>query len=171
MTIDQAYLADLERALKRSGVEEPRIVQVITEVSNHLTESGDQPVEAFGAPERYAAALVAVDRPEQADSDEDYERRTSRATAKDEIEILAELGRDGWALTGVRDLGLHARRPATLGRRTPWHYERRTEVRRQPVLEEMQAKGWAPCGSWLTFHYFNRARDGGVAAPVAEAGR
>lgn len=104
MTDDRTYLAELERALKRRGLDEARTAEVIREMSNHFAESGERPVEAFGEPEQYAAALLAADQPE-GDADERYEARTFRATAADEVEILADLGRDGWELTGVRDFG------------------------------------------------------------------
>jgi len=131
---------------------------VIQEVTNHLTESGDRPREAFGEPEHYAAALVAADQPES-DPEQSYEARTFRATATDEVEILTNLGRDGWELTGVRDFGLHARRPIEPTSRRMWEYARRTAVRRGPVLDDMEAAGWKPCGRWLTFHYFKRPED------------
>jgi len=110
MTDDRIYLAALERALKRRGLDEFRTAEVIREMANHVAESGDRPLEAFGEPEQYAAALLGADQPE-GEADRRYEARTFRATAADEMAILAELGRDGWELTGVRDFGLHARRP------------------------------------------------------------
>lgn len=155
MTDDRTYLTELERALRRRGLDASRTADVITEVSNHLAESGDQPLQAFGEPEMYAAVLLAADQPES-DGDERYEARTFRATALDEVEIPADLGRDGWELTGVRDFGLHARRPERPEVRTTWQYARRTGVHRTPLLAEMEAEGWAPCGRWLTFHYFKR---------------
>ena len=57
------------------------------------------------------------------------------------MEILTNLGRDGWELTGVRDFGLHARRPVEPTTRTTWVYARRTAVRRGPVLDNMEAAG------------------------------
>jgi hypothetical protein len=57
----------------------------------------------------------------------------------------------------VRDFGLHARRPVLAEERTTWEHARRTGVRRAPIVAEMQAGGWTPCGRWLTFHYFKRA--------------
>ena len=79
--------------------------------------------------------------------------------------ILADLGGDGWELTGVRDFGLQARRPVADGRRREWEYARRTALRRGPVLAQMEAEAWTPCGRWLTFHYFKRV----VAASVGQA--
>lgn len=155
MTDERTYLAELESALKRRGLDEPRTAEVIEEISNHFAESGDRPLEAFGDPEQYAAALLAAHQPE-GDPDQRYEARTFRATAFDEVEILAELGRDGWELTGVRDFGLHARRPVDPGARTAWEHARRTGVRRGPVLTPLEAEGWTPCGRWLVFHYFKR---------------
>lgn len=155
MTDDRIYLAALERALKRRGLDEFRTAEVIREMSNHVAESGDRPLEAFGEPEQYAAALLGADQPE-GEADRRYEARTFRATAADEMEILAELGRDGWELTGVRDFGLHARRPRGSQPPEAWRYARRSGIRRGPLLAEMQAEGWTPCGRWLTFHYFKR---------------
>lgn len=156
MTDDRTYLAELERALKRRGLDDARTGEVIEEMSSHVAESGDRPLEAFGAPEEYAAALLAGD-PSAVDGDERYEVRTFRATAVDELKVLDQLGEDGWELTGVRDFGLHARRPEGPGARRIWRYERRTGIRRGPLLAAAQADGWTPCGRWLTFHYFKRA--------------
>ena len=64
MTDDRSYLAELERALKRRGLDESRSAEVIRELSNHFAESGDQPLEAFGEPEQYAVTLLAADQPE-----------------------------------------------------------------------------------------------------------
>ena len=158
MTKESSYLDHLERALRRRGLDASHTAEVIQEVTNHLTDSGDQPRETFGEPEHYAAALVAADQPES-DPEQSYEARTFRATATDEVEILTNLGRDGWELTGVRDFGLHARRPIESTTRTMWEYARRTAVRRGPVLDNMEAAGWKPCGRWLTFHYFKRPED------------
>jgi hypothetical protein len=152
MTKESSYLDHLERALRRRGLDASHTAEVIQEVTNHLTESGDRPRETF------AAALVAADEPES-DPEHSYEARTFRATATDEVEILTNLGRDGWELTGVRDFGLHARRPVEPTTRTMWEYARRTAVRCGPVLDAMEAAGWKPCGRWLTFHYFKRPED------------
>ncbi len=155
MTDETTYLDQLERALTRRGLDGSRTAEVVAEVADHLSESGDRPLEAFGEPEQYAAVLVAADQPE-GDPDQRFEARTFRATAVDELDILTTLGRDGWELTGVRDFGLHARRPADLEARKTWEYARRTGLRRGPVLVEMEAAGWTPCGRWLSLHYFKR---------------
>lgn len=99
--------------------------------------------------------LLAADQPER-DPDQHYETRTFRATAFDEVDILADLGRDGWELTGVRDFGLHARRRVEPEARSTWAHARRTGVRRGPIVAQLEAEGWTPCGRWLTFHYFKR---------------
>jgi len=41
MTDDRSYLAELEHALKRRGLDESRSAEVIRELSNHFAESGD----------------------------------------------------------------------------------------------------------------------------------
>lgn len=155
MTHDDTYLTDLERELRGRGVDEARAGEVVAELADHLAESGEQPRDAFGDPAQYADALLAADPPTD-DADPSYEAHTFRATALDEMRILSELGADGWELTGVRDFGLHARRAVPAGARATWDYARRTGVRRGPVVAQMESDGWAPCGRWLTYHYFKR---------------
>lgn len=156
MTSNNTYLEQLEIALRRRGLDSTHTSEVIEEVNNHLNESGDTPLETFGEPDEYATALIASDQPDAADPEQGYEVRTFRATAFDEMDILADLGRDGWELTGVRDFGLHARRPEDPTARSEWDYERRQAIRRGPALEDMEAAGWTQCGRWVTFHYFKR---------------
>lgn len=167
MTDDRAYVAELEHELRRRGLDESRTADVIAEMSDHLAQSGDRAREAFGEPAQYAAALLAADQPE-GEPDPRYEARTFRATAADEMEILADLGRDGWELTGVRDFGLHARRPVAPTVPRAWEYARQTGLRRGAVLAQMEAEGWVPCGRWLTFHYFKRAGADATAAAAPE---
>jgi len=156
MSHEPGYLEQLEHALLTRGLDPEHATAIVGEVSDHLAQSGERPVEAFGDADAYAAALLAADDPQAADENE-YERRTFRATATDEVQILDELGRDGWELTGVRDFGLHARRPVEPGRRTTWEHRRRSALRAGPLREQMAAEHFTPSGRWLTFHYFKRA--------------
>ncbi len=156
MTSESTYIETLERALRRRGLDASHTAEVIKEVTNHLNESGDQPWDTFGDPEQYAADLVAADQPDATEPEQRYETRTFRATAFDEVEILSDLGQDGWEVTGVRDFGLNARRPEEPTARTNWEYERRQALRRGPVINEMETAGWRQCGHWLLFHYFKR---------------
>ncbi len=155
MIDDRTYLEQLDRALIQRGLDAARTAEVIGEISDHLAQSGERPQAAFGEPDQYAAALLAADDPE-GDAGQHCEARTFRATAFDEVRLLADLGRDAWELTGVRLVGLDARRPVKPQAQTTWEYARRTAVRRGPVLAGMEAEGWTPCGDWLTFHYFKR---------------
>ena len=52
------YCDALLLALRMAGVPGPRIGEVLAEVRGHLAETGGDPVESFGAPEEYAAALT-----------------------------------------------------------------------------------------------------------------
>lgn len=52
------YCDALLTALRMAEVPGPRIGEVLTEVRAHLAESGEDPVEAFGTAEEYAAALA-----------------------------------------------------------------------------------------------------------------
>jgi len=63
VTDGQTYLADLERALLRGGLDEERTGEVIREMANHLSESGDRPLDTFGDPGAYATALLPAEHP------------------------------------------------------------------------------------------------------------
>ncbi len=52
------YLAQLARALQMEGVEGRRAGEFIAEIDSHLTETGADPVEEFGAPYQLAAELA-----------------------------------------------------------------------------------------------------------------
>lgn len=156
MTTD-AYLTELAEHLRAAGLAPERVDDVLGELRDHLAASGELPEATFGPVGRFAADLLA----ESADPVPDaavpgVEQRTFRATALDEVDILAELGRDGWELTGVRDFGLHASRPRDVAARRPWQYERRRTLRARALEQRMRADGWEPCGRWVPFSYFKR---------------
>ncbi|HEX8497648.1 MAG TPA: hypothetical protein VF661_10695 [Actinomycetales bacterium] len=54
-----AYCDELLMALRMKDVPGERIGAVLSETRAHLTDSGEDPVEAFGTPTEYAAALTA----------------------------------------------------------------------------------------------------------------
>lgn len=151
------YLDELADRLRCRAVETERVDELLAELRGHLAESGERPQDAFGPCEHFAADLLAeeahADPPSATAEDE---QRTFRATALDEVEILESIGDDGWELTGVRDFGLHARRPRDPGARRRWEYQRRRAWRGGPLEEQMRAEGWEPCGRWRPFRYFKR---------------
>ena len=55
----ERYCEQLLLALRMQEVPGERIGAVLAEVRDHLDNSGEDPVEAFGTPEDYAAALTA----------------------------------------------------------------------------------------------------------------
>lgn len=57
------YCDDLLVALRVREVPGPRIGEVLTETRAHLADSGEDPTEAFGTPEEYAAGLVGAAPP------------------------------------------------------------------------------------------------------------
>jgi hypothetical protein len=57
------YCDALLLALRMAEVPGPRIGEVLSEVRGHLADSGEDPVEAFGPPEEYAAALAGARAP------------------------------------------------------------------------------------------------------------
>ncbi len=52
-----AYRDDLLMALRQREVPGPRIAEALAEVDSHLSESGEDPTEAFGPPDAYADRL------------------------------------------------------------------------------------------------------------------
>jgi len=54
----QEYLDELRERLFVYGAPEPRSAEIVAEVESHLVESGEDPVEAFGLPDRYAANVL-----------------------------------------------------------------------------------------------------------------
>ena len=61
MTTDaQTYRNELLLALRTLDVPAPRIAEALAEVDSHVTETGEDPREAFGAPRAYAAQLTAA---------------------------------------------------------------------------------------------------------------
>ena len=58
MTGAEDWLAGLVRALHRENVDGWHCDQVLAEVRQHLGESGEDPFDAFGAPEQYARVVA-----------------------------------------------------------------------------------------------------------------
>jgi hypothetical protein len=56
----QAYLNELLLALRMRGVPGPRIAEAVAEVNAHLSETGEDPREAFGPAKTYAGEVVAA---------------------------------------------------------------------------------------------------------------
>jgi len=151
----ETYLEQLAGNLQHYGVEAIQIGEIIAEVESHLAESGEDAVEAFGPPDAYAEHRAAsVER--GAAPDDVWQRRTFRATAFDEMRILAAAGQDGWELTDVAAFALPCRRPWDPCTVRRWAYRRRVGINRDALVTEMRAAGWEPCGLWLPFHYFKR---------------
>lgn len=156
MTTDE-YLTEVAGRLRAGGLPDDRVDDLGAELRAHLAASNETPEDAFGPAATFAADLLAESAAPAPDAAAPgVEERTFRATALDEVGILAELGADGWELTGVRDFGLHARRPYEAAARRAWRYERRRTLRARATEQQMRAGGWEPCGRWLPFSYFKR---------------
>jgi hypothetical protein len=52
------YLQELRERLYFRGATRQQANEIVAEVDSHLAESGEDPVEAFGTPDRYAALLL-----------------------------------------------------------------------------------------------------------------
>ncbi|MGA2185231.1 MAG: helix-turn-helix transcriptional regulator [Bryobacteraceae bacterium] len=79
------------------------------------------------------------------------------ATALDEVDILARMGREGWEMVGFGPGYLRFRRPEDEHLREPWEYHRISGVLHAPIRTQLEADGWVYCGSWLgVFQYFKR---------------
>ncbi len=151
------YLSDLAVQLQIRGASDDRIRDIVAETETHLSESGENPEEAFGGAADYAEKMVSRDERERPKSgDPLWENRVFTATALDEMSILAWAGREGWELIDVGALALYCRRPKDAGKISRWEYKRRVGLHRVIIVEEMMGQEWEPCGNWLPFHYFKR---------------
>lgn len=154
----EAYLSELAASLQMRGADSARTSEAVSEVESHLSESGEDPTEAFGPPEEYAEQLLHREEHRAGEAaDAQWMERTFRATAFGEMRVLEDAGRQGWELTDVGAYALHCRRPRDLQVAHEWEYRRRVGVDRQAILEDMTALGWKPCGLWSPFHYFKRS--------------
>ncbi len=137
------YCDALETALRTRDVPGPRIGAVLAEVRAHLADSGEDPGEAFGPPDAYAAALTAVRDPEP------LRRRVATV-----LRLLALGLGTWWLVTGVSDL-VTGDRPsfgllpltlllAALGA-APWLADQVTSTSRAAVVRVSIAfaLGWA----------------------------
>ena len=153
----ESYLSDLAVQLQIRGASDRRIQDITAEVENHLRESDEDPLEAFGGALEYAEKMVSRDeRANTKAKDSPWDNRVFTATAFDEMEILAIAGREGWELIDVGALALFCRRPIDNNRIDQWEYKRRIGLHRLVIVEEMMAQEWEPCGNWLPFHYYKR---------------
>lgn len=85
------------------------------------------------------------------------------ATAFDELDVLEEMGQEGWEMTGFGPLVLHFRRPVDPGQRVAWAHQRVTEFGTPGRHLQLQHDGWMYCGNWMkTLHYDKRAGHGGA---------
>lgn len=154
----EAYMSELAASLQMRGADSARTSEAVAEVQSHLSESGEDPVEAFGSPDEYAEQLLLLEERRAGEAaDTKWVERTFRATAFGEMRVLEDAGRQGWELVDVGAYALHCRRPRDLEAARRWEYSRRVSVDRQTIVEDMTALGWEPCGLWLPNHYFKRS--------------
>jgi hypothetical protein len=154
MTAEE-YVEQLAACLQRFGLEGEPLRDIVAEVESHLMESGEDPVQAFGLPEDFADDRMRSSQIVQGPAPA-WETRTFRATAFDEMDVLAAAGLVGWELMAVGLMSLHCRRRSRPEDRVIWTYRRRTGLARHHFLQEMIGEGWTQCGSWPPFSYFKR---------------
>lgn len=153
----EGYLGELAASLQMRGADSARTSEAVAEVQSHLSESGEDPMEAFGPPDEYAEQLLLREERRSGEvAQSKWVERTFRATAFGEMRLLEDAGRQGWELVDVGAYALRCRRPRNTEATRQWEYRRRVSVDRQAILEDMTSLGWEPCGLWLPFHYFKR---------------
>jgi hypothetical protein len=54
----QEYVAELKRRLSFRGASRRRANDILAEVQSHLADSGEDPLETFGTPDRYAESVL-----------------------------------------------------------------------------------------------------------------
>ncbi len=84
-----------------------------------------------------------------------WARADRLAGALEDVNVLDEMGRDGWELVGFGSGTLRFRRPEDPGLRLKWAYRRLEGRVSKAAREAIEAEGWQFCGKWLsTYHYF-----------------
>lgn len=58
MTLDKKYRDELTLALRLHEISGDRVGEVLAEVETHISETGEDPVVAFGSPREYAAQVA-----------------------------------------------------------------------------------------------------------------
>lgn len=155
----ESYLSELATSLQTRGADSARTNEAVAEVESHLSESGEDPVEAFGPPEEYAEQLLLREeqRVDQA-TDTRWTQRTFRATAFGEMKVLKEAGEQGWELTDVGAYALYCQRLRDAQEISHWEYRRRVGLDSDKIVDDMTELGWDSCGHWSPFHYFKRIK-------------
>ncbi|MQS10057.1 hypothetical protein, partial [Streptomyces alkaliphilus] len=175
------WFTELADALRRRGMAERRIDETVTELSDHLLDSGADPLEEFGPAEDLAARLAGGgttgpgatgDRgaggilPEDAGDAGAREWRFACDQYVDR-DVLNRQGDLGWEVVRVDALGRFVcrRDPAEPLR---WEYRREVVRRRdrEAHAAELAPDGWEPCGYWLYMAYYKRP----VSAATGAAG-
>ncbi|MBB0230809.1 hypothetical protein [Streptomyces calidiresistens] len=176
------WFTELADELRRRGMAERRIGETVTELSDHLLDSGADPVEEFG-PAGDLAARLAGDGgagpgtaggrvgdgtlPEDAGDAGAREWRFACDQYVDR-DVLNRQGDLGWEVVRVDALGRFVcrRDPAE-----PLRWEYRREVVRRRDREEYAAElapdGWEPCGYWLYMAYYKRPLSAATGAAGA----
>ncbi|HLT18749.1 MAG TPA: hypothetical protein VKZ96_04750 [Thermomicrobiales bacterium] len=149
----EEYLSDVAAELQRRGADNQQISEAVAEVAQRLQQLDGDPGETLGAPGVFAEQWL--DRRGHS-HDPEWEWRTFRASAIDEMDVVRDAGRQGWELVDVGFYALHCRRPRKLEDATQWEYSRRISLDRAGVLETMTGLGWTACGVWFPWHYFKR---------------
>jgi hypothetical protein len=149
----EAYLDQFAAALQRRGADQQRITDAVVELERKLAESGQDPADRFGPPDEYAERVIMAD---ERSGDAEWDWRTFRGTAFDEMDVLDDAGKQGWELVDVGAYALYCRRPRRIEDATQWEYRRRVGVDRRGTLETMTTLGWEPAGTWMPFQYFKR---------------
>lgn len=88
---------------------------------------------------------------------ETWEHTKRTATALNEVNVLEEMGREGWEMTGFGFGNLRFRRPENAILRRTWEYERVSGILTNVARTELEKQAWSFVGHWMsTFHYFKR---------------
>ncbi|MCE7081459.1 hypothetical protein [Streptomyces sp. ST2-7A] len=158
------WFTELAEELRRRGMAERRVGETVTELSDHLLDSGADPADEFG-PAADLAARLAGDGTGPTDGDalpesaDDAGAREWRFVCDQYVDrdVLNRQGDLGWEVVRIDALGRFVcrRDPAEPLR---WEY-RREVVRRRERGEhaaELAPDGWEPCGYWLYMAYYKR---------------
>ncbi|GAA2167403.1 hypothetical protein [Actinomadura napierensis] len=156
------YFEDLAERLRGSGVPADEVAGTVDDLAAYIAESGSAPEEEFGPVEEFAARLVPSEGGAwDGGSPPDASAQTWRWTADafQDRKMLNRFGDEGWEVERVDSVGRFVcRRDGERPQR--WEYRRETVLpgRRKAVEGRLAPDGWEPCGTWVQFEYFKRAK-------------
>lgn len=156
------YFGQLAELLRAEGIPEERVAVTIDDLRAHLDQTGTDPETEFGPVPEFAEHLLPAGTDADGPAEPSGELWRWRADAFDEMRWLGTFGDQGWEVERVDSAGRFVcRRDAQDPQQ--WEYRRKLRGRKlradvTAIKGELAPDGWEPCGVWVCWAYFKRAK-------------